>query len=204
MAIWLALTSLIAAQPGASPPADQSENIVVTGARPSPQPHGRAEAPYSETERVLLGSRIPRRASERLFQTIASESGVAGMVPGSGMDGTGGSSHLTATRRTTNCVAEDREVRGEIACILFRAQRATEVGAFDDARAALAPLLRRASMNGAERFHAGRLAFTLAQAEEDEALQAQALRLLLASGRLPEADHMRAERRLSALTAAGR
>ena len=108
---------------------------------------------------------------------------------------------MTATRRTTNCAAEDREVREEIACILFRAQRANEVGAFGDARAALAPLLRRASMNGAERFHAGRLAFTLAQAEEDEALQAQALRLLLSSGRLAEADHMRAERRLSALTA---
>jgi len=138
--------------------------------------------------------------SERPFQTIASDSGVAGMVPGSGMNGTGGDPPRLTSRRATTCVAEDRAVREEVACMLFRAQRAAGLGDFDVARTAVSPWLERRGMNAAESYAVGLLAFTLAEAEADDGLRIHALRLLLASNRLPEADQARAERQLAGLT----
>lgn len=186
-------------QPAASPPPVE-QDMVVTGFRPERHPLGRAEVPYSETARVPAGSRIARRVPDRPFRSIASESGVAGMLQGSGMDGTGGSSHNVARRRVTECVVGDRQVREDVACILFNVHRNTGLGELRAAREALEPLLRRDRLNAAEHFYIGHHAYALAEAEQDETLRLRAIRLLLASGRLSELDRARAERTLATLT----
>jgi len=187
------------AAPSAGPP---DPAIVVTGTRPERDPRGGVEAPYPETERVLLGSRIARRVERRPFRSVATETGLAGMIGNSGAgswDGTGGSNHGVRTRLVTECVADHEQVSEAVACALFRVKRHTEAGDFESAREALAPLLERRHMTSWKRYYVGHYAYRLAEAMEDDAARAQALQMMLESGRLSEEQRGRAYRVLASL-----
>lgn len=209
MDLLIALASLAASstiQPPLPEPERSRQDIVVTGPEAE-----EAEAPYSETERVPLGSRIARRERVRPFNTVATEQGVAGLVGASGLgnyDGSGGANLNIRNRHVRNCRAADRQVREDVACVLLRVDRHTRQRQLDAAQAAqaaqaaLAPLLSSGQLNGAERYYVGRYAYRVARARQDDAARAQALELLLASDRLVPADRLHAERTLASIRTA--
>jgi hypothetical protein len=202
--VAFALSSMTFAQePVAAQSAEPPDPaIVVTGTRPERSPNGRPEEPYPETERVVLGSRIARRVERRPFRSVATETGLAGMIGNSGAgswDGTGSSNHAVRSRLATECVAEHAQVSEAVACILFRVKRHIEAGDYDSAREALAPLLERRHLTSWERYYVGHYAYRLAVAMEDDAGRAQALQMMLESGRLPEEQRGRAHRVLASL-----
>ena len=194
----LGLQQQAPAEPGVDP---EGQRVVVTGERPQRNPRGGVEAPYPEVERVPLGSRIARRVARRPFQSVASDSGVAGSIPAkdSGFDGTGGSSHGFRMRRITECVPEHDQVSEEVACILFRVRRSTEVGDFDAAAEALAPLLARRHLTAWERYYVGYFAYRLGDAMPEAARRERGLDLMLASGRMADTDRRQALRALAGM-----
>ena len=186
------------AEPAAAPaqPAENPEGqrVVVTGDRPERDVRGAVEGPYSESERVTLGSRVGRRHRERPFENVASETGVAGLLSATGLDfdGAGGAVARFRNRRVVECRALHEQVSQEIACILLRAKQHTEAGDFAAARGALTPLLARHGLTAWERYYAGYYAYGLADAQRDDAGREQALHMMLATGRMEEADRRRA------------
>ena len=138
---------------------------------------------------------------QRPFRSIATESGVAGVLQGadSHWDGTGGSSLNMRMRRITECVPEHDQVREEIACILFRVRKSLEVSDFAAAAERLAPLLERRHVYSWERYYIGFYAYRLAEATGDLAARETALQLMLASGRMEEAQRRDALRALAGM-----
>ncbi len=188
----------VPAQPEADP---ESQRVIVTGERPERDPRGGVEAPYPEVERVPLGSRIARRVAQRPFRSVASDSGVGGvsLTEDGGFDGTGGSSHGFRMRRVTECVPEHDQVSEEVACILFRVKRNTELGDYDAAAGALAPLLARRHLTAWERYYIGYFAYRLGDAVPENARRERGLDLMLASGRMEDADRRQALRALAGM-----
>lgn len=184
-----------------TPPAAPEEEIVVTGEREERSPLGGVEDPYPEVERVPLGSRIARRIARRPIRSIASESGVAGMLQGgdSHWDGTGGSSLNMRMRLVTECVPEHELVSEEIACILYRVKKSLEVSDFDAAAERLAPLMERRHVTSWERYYIGYYAFRFAEAAGDAQMREAALQKMLASGRMEEAQQRDALRALAGM-----
>lgn len=204
----LLLSAALAVQPAPPAPAEEPDSppIVVTGERDPRNPLGGIEQPYSETERVPLGSRIARRVERRPFQSVASESGLAGMVGNSGdgnWDGTGGSGHGVRMRRVTECVAERREVSEAVACMLHRVKTGIEMGDHAAAAAALAPLLERSTLSAWERYYVGYYAFELGEAMQDDVRRGAALSLMLASSEMPETERPQALRALASIALRG-
>ncbi len=187
-----------AQQPAPAPPAEpaqaESQRVIVTGDRPERDLRGPVEQPYSETERVPLGSRIARRQRQRPFENVASQTGLAGMLPSIKLDfdGTGGPAPRFRNRRVLECRAVHEEVSQEVACILFRAKQETDAGNFAAARNALTPLLERRGLSAWERYYGGHYTYLLADAEQDDAGRERALHMMLATGRMEEADRRRA------------
>lgn len=181
---------------------EEGDPIVVTGSRPDRDPRGVAEEPYPETERVPLGSRIARRVERRPFRTVATETGLAGMVGNSGdgnWDGTGGSGHGVRGRRVTECVPDHEQVSEAVACALFRVKRNTDVGEFELAAQSLQPLLARRGMTDWEHYYVGYFAYRLADALDDDERRDRALQMMLASGRMSADDRLNALRMLAAI-----
>jgi tetratricopeptide (TPR) repeat protein len=184
----------------AQPPVDQEgQRVIVTGDRPEGAPREAVEQPYSETERVPLGSRIARRERQRPFENVASHTGLAGMLPSKELDfdGTGGPAPRFRNRRVLECRAVHEQVSQEVACILFRAKQETDARNYAAARDALTPLLARHGLTAWERYYGGYYVYQLADAEQDDAGRERALHIMLASGRMAEADRGQAVRALS-------
>jgi len=199
MSLLMFSAAFLALQAEPAEPAQPAENpegqrVIVTGDRPEHDTRGAIEQPYSETERVTLGSRVARRHRERPFENVASETGVAGLLtaPGLDFDGAGGDVPRYRNRRVVECRALHEQVSQEVACILLRAKQHTDAGDFAAARGALTPLLARHGLTAWERYYAGFYAYGLADAERDDAGREQALHLMLATGRMEEADRQRA------------
>lgn len=209
----LSLTLLLSAgavglqQPPPAPAAESdSPPIVVTGERDPRNPLGGIEQPYSETERVPLGSRIARRVERRPFRSVATESGLAGMLGNSGdgnWDGTGGSGHGVRSRRVIECVAEREEVSEAVACMLHRVKAGIETGDHAAAAAALEPLLERRMLTAWERYYIGYYAFELGEAMQDDERRGAALSLMVASSEMPDAERPPALRTLAAIALRG-
>lgn len=178
------------------------DEILVTGDRPRSDPRGKIEEPYPEVERVPLGSRIPRQVARRPFRSVATESGLAGIVGHSGdgnWDGTGGSGHGVRTRLVIECTAGHAQVSEEVACILFRVGEATEAGNHAAAAEALAPLLERRHLTDWERYYVGHFAYALALDMDDAEGRERALGIMLASGRMEPEEQVSAMRTLVAM-----
>jgi hypothetical protein len=175
-------------------PTGREQEIVVTGEPEARSPLGGVEPPYPEVERIPVGSRIARRVARRPIRSIASESGVAGVFQGdlSHWDGTGGSSLNWRIRLITECVPEHDLVSEEIACILYRVKKSLEVRDFEAAAERLAPLMRRRHLTGWERYYIGYYAYNHAVAVDDGARREAALQLMVASGRMEEAQRREA------------
>lgn len=207
----LELVSLLAATAHAAQPASTATQpasgpIVVTGERvpPGGSPNtSHVEDPYPETERVPLGSRIPRRSERRPFNTIATDSGVAGLIaaPGLNFDAAGGAFQNVRNRRVTQCVARNAQVSEATACALFRVRRHIEAGELNQAAALLDPLLARRTLSAIDRFYVASYSYQLGEAANDNARRESALTAMIESGRMAPADRNAAMRVLARLSA---
>lgn len=173
--------------PAAVPEAGAADpDILVTGRRHPRDPLGVAEAPYPETARTPLGSRIARRGGERPYRQIATETGLAGLTGGAtGLNGVGMGDR---NRRVTECVAEHRDVREDIACALFDVQAELDLGNAPAAAMLLATLEDRRRLTGAEQYYVGYYVYRLGQAAPDGAARERGLDRMLASGLMSETD----------------
>jgi len=180
-------------------PTGEEEEIVVTGEREETSPLGGVEQPYPETDRTPLGSRISRSAARRPFRSVATESGLAGLLGNNGLDGAGGSHLNMRMRLVTECVPEHEQVSEEIACILFRVKKSLEVSDFDAAAERLAPLMDRRHLTSWERYYVGYYGYNLAEGLEDAAARETALQLMVASGRMEDAQRRQALRALAGM-----
>jgi tetratricopeptide (TPR) repeat protein len=188
------------------PPAAAQGPIVVSGEREERRDGERIEEPYTETERVPLGSRIPRRRDARAFSTVASESGLAGMISGPGINydatgGSGGTPLRVRNRVVRECVAGSRQVSERTACILYRVRQAIEAQDHAGAAALLEPLLRSGTLSSIDRYYAASFSYQLAQVTDDDARRESALTAMIESGRIPAADRPNATRMLARLAA---
>ena len=206
--IELALFLLLAQPPerGEQPAAAAQGPIVVSGEREERRNGERIEEPYTETERVPLGSRIPRRRDARPFSTVTSESGLAGMISGPGINydatgGSGGTPLRVRNRVVRECVAGDRQVSERTACILYRVSQAIEAQDHAGAAALLEPLLRSGTLSSVDRYYAASFSYRLAQATDDDSRRESALTAMVESGRMPAADRPNAIRMLARLAA---
>ena len=209
--VMMALSLLLAAPAAAAPDPPSSreddavdaEGIVVTGVRPK-RPKN-AEEPYSETKRVPLGSRIPRIPERRMFYSIASDTGLAGLIGGgkdNNFDALGGSMAKTRVRVVKECKADREEVSEKTACALIRVAGHIESSEFDAAKAELAKLDGIRMLPSFDRYYAANYHYRLAAALKDDAGREVALKTMLASGRMPEADRPGALRTLVAMALA--
>lgn len=178
---------LVALAPQAVPrAAAAAEDIVVTGTR-------KAE------RRAPLGSRItrPKEVDPRGFvPQIASETGVAGLTPGSGMDPfTGGTRKISIK----SCRASDERVSQGALCGLAAIQRRIAAGDHAGAIAAVDRFLQRRDLSRLDRFYAHRFAYGSALAVSDAAARARALEAMVATGLLQGADMLAARRTLVAM-----
>jgi hypothetical protein len=201
----LGMSAPLQEPPAAAPPARRGdEPIVVDGERIDPREP--VEEPYSETERVPLGSRIPRRVDRRPYNTVASDSGLAGMISGPGINydatgGSGGTPLRVRNRQVRECRAANERVSEATACILFRVQQHIDRREFAEAGAKIDELLGRRTLPGVERYYAATYSYRLAQAADDDARRESALTTMLAGDRMPAADRPGALRTLALLAA---
>lgn len=174
--------------------------IVVTGER---EEEGHVEEPYPEQEQQRLGSRIRRRDDRRPFSTIATNTGLGGMIPGPGVDfdATGASVPRFRNRVVRECVAGHERVSEATACVLFRVRQHIERGEHSLAAAALDPLLGRRTLSGIDRFYGASFSYQLAQVMDDDVRRESALTTMLASEHMPAADRAGAMRTLARLAA---
>lgn len=200
----LSLLLLLAQSPAPAPQAETRSQppIVVTG-MPERVDDRAVEQPYSETERVPLGSRIARRVDARPFNTVASETGLAGLTPGpeNNFDATGAATPRFAGRPVIECRAGHRQVTERTACILFRVRRAIERQEYQVAAAAIEPLLANRSLSGIDRYYVASFNLQLAEATDDDVRREAALTAMVENGRMPAADRTTAIRILAQMAA---
>ncbi|MDP9414385.1 MAG: bacterial transcriptional activator domain-containing protein [Pseudomonadota bacterium] len=169
-----------------------------------------AEAPQSEivvrgkevARRAVLGSRLPRliEPDPRGFVSqVASETGVAGLTPQSGMDPFAG-----GTRKVTvkTCKASDSRITLVALCDLALAQKGILDRDFDLARGAIDRVLTDPKSGQADKFFAHRFAFQIATLESDSKDQSDALAGMLASGLLSFEDRILARKTLASMAIA--
>lgn len=181
------LPLLMLAQSAAATPPPPPADIIVTGTR--------ARVP----DKAPLGSRIarPAEADPRGFVSqIASDTGVAGLDPGSGMDPFAG-----GTRRITvkSCRSSDKALSPAAMCALAAISRRLEGGDLAGARAAVGRFVERADIGPADRYAAWQFAYRAAAEAADERGRADALTAMLASEAMPTKDALAARRMLATL-----
>lgn len=178
---------LAGAAAGAQQPATAASetDIRVIGAR---------EAPADTV--VPTGSRIPGRSSAGPFPGIASATGVAGFTPGSGMDP---SSQFTRTITEIHCRSDDSRLSEAAACRLVPIQRMLAAGDHEGARAALDRFAFADGTTDGERYVAARLSYSIAVATGEPSDREDALRAMLATAAMPEAERPAALRSLISL-----
>lgn len=207
--LWMLLLSQAAAPAAATQqsPAPQAP-IVVTGEREQEERINgeRVEDPYSEVERVPLGSRIPRRREARPFSTVTSESGLAGLISGPGINydatgGSGGTPLRVRNRAVRECRAGHPQVSERTACILFRVRQNIDRGDHAAAAALIQPLLETRTLSGIDRYYVASFNYQLADAMDDNARRESALTTMIESGRMSQQDRANALRMVARLAA---
>jgi hypothetical protein len=177
--------SVCLAAPAASQPEPVSErgsDITVTGERSEPQ-----------RPRATTGSRIARSERPAPFATIATETGVAGLVPGSQADPFAG---FTRTVTEVSCRSDDERVSADAACRLAAIQRLIAAQSFDEARSAIDRLAASEAATDLERYLAAGFLYRIGLATGEAADREDALRMLVASEAAPAAERSAAYRTL--------
>ena len=171
------------------PPREDEAGIVITGQR--------------EAE-VVVGSRIARRLGEDPGATggqIASRTGVAGLVPQSGMDPFAGGTRRIVKR---SCRADVEGLSTFAMCGLARAQEALAKDYTAGAGAELRGLLADQGLTATDRFFVHRLAWQLADAAGDRTARTAALAGMVETGLMrPEDERLAFKSLASAALAAG-
>jgi len=202
--LWMVMLAQSATPAQTATPAQ--DPIVVSGEREERVNGEVVEAPYSETARVPVGSRIPRRREARPYSTVTSDGGLAGLLsaPGNNYDATGGSGGTplrVRNRVVRECVAGDRRVSEATACVLLRVRQSIDAQNYTAAAAALEPLLRSGTLSAIDRYYVASFNYQLAEASDDDARREAALTAMLESGRMPDQDRPNAMRMLARLAA---
>lgn len=148
-----------------------------------------------EKPKVITGSRLPRYP---LFEggSVATNTGVMGLVPGSGMDPMG---QYTKNVRHRSCKSDDNGVSPRAACVLADANTAIGEGDIPLAFGLLKALEGDVDTSNYERFVASRLRYQVAMANEDRANMADALQVVIHSEVLPLGQKEAAQRQLAKL-----
>lgn len=183
--------------------AKAEDPIVVTGTRIKRGPKPIAEEPYSTTERVPLGSRIARKPSgRRVFNTVATDSGLAGLVGasnGGSFDATGTMGAPIRKRLVKECRADQDEVSEAVACALFDVKKKLDAGQIEAADAELRKLMQSTTLSGLERYYGAHYAYRVAAARADDSGREAALKAMLGTGHMPAAERLGALRTLVAM-----
>lgn len=177
-----------AAPPGPPPttlprPSDEAAPIVVIGDLP---------------ELVVVGSHIPRRLGEDPGTTggqIATNTGVAGLVPQSGMDPFAGGTRRIKKR---SCRADVEGLSTFAMCGLARAQEALAKSDTLGADAELTGLFADKGLTATDRFFAHRLAWQMADNAGDGAARTAALEGMMETGLMRPEDERLALKSLAA------
>lgn len=199
----LSVAAAMALQSQAPAPDEQAspgeEDILVTGERI--EGASEAEEPYSTTERVPLGSRIERKTGPRLFRTVATESGLGGLISGPGNDfnATGAAAPRMREILVKECKSNNGEVTEETACRLIKVSDAMEAGDHDAARAELQALREIRTLPDPDRYYVAVYAYRVAQQFGDAPGREAALEAMLATGAMPPEQRPSARRSLVAL-----
>ena len=191
VAIFLLLADPAVAQVQKPQPADPpEETITVTGQR-------------EEKQRPLTGSRLkpapPLVDFRGTVSQIASDTGVAGFTPQSGMDPFAGGTR-TVTFKT--CKSSDARISRSAMCELAAAQAALSKNLYPAAIAAIDRVLSSPDSTPVDRFYAHRFGYQIASAEGDRLGRVEALRGMLASGLLPPDERLSARKSLVAIALA--
>ena len=146
--------------------------------------------------RVVVGSRLSRPVEpdpRGFVSQIASDTGVAGMTPGSGMDPFAGGTRSISTK---SCKGSDARISQAVLCDLAHAQKAIAQGDLDRAGDAIERALSNAQ-SPADKFFAHRFAYQLATLQNDAGGRQDALRGMLASGSMSAEDRILAHKTLA-------
>lgn len=182
LSLSAALIALV--DPVAAPP--PPDEIVVTGNR-NPKP-----------VRAPLGSRIGRavEADPRGFLSqIASDTGPAGLTPGSGMDPFAGA---TRKRLVKSCRSDDPRLTPMALCGLVAIRRLVIAGDRVAAAAAVRRFDERPNVTAVDRLAAWRLDYQSAEQAGDAPARRNALEAMLRTGAMPVQDQLAARRTLVA------
>lgn len=201
--VWAVPCLILAGTPlGAEPPAQ----VAVSSTAEEPPADEAAQAPgqiiivegEAERRKVIVGSRVPKR---QIIQDgpIATSTGVAGLVPGSGMDPFVG---RTRTLRTNSCVSSDESIRKPAACLIVRADEALADGDSELSAGLLRTIISDDSSNNHERLAAAQRLHAIGDQLRDADLREQALVQMLATGLLANTDTIAAHRSLAAIAIA--
>ncbi|MBX3561551.1 MAG: tetratricopeptide repeat protein [Sphingomonas sp.] len=168
------------------PPVEEpgEDAITVTGARDEPV---RTDA---------TGSRILRNDEGIGFLNVATRTGVAGLVPGSGMDPFAGGTRVI---REISCRADDPRMSPDAACRLHAVQQLLAAGAHDEARSALDRFLASEDVADEERYIAAGLWYRLGELTGDPLDREDALLAMLRTAAMPGEERVAALRTLAAL-----
>lgn len=189
------LIMLLAAQE--TPAADLSEaerqKIIVTGER-NKKAH-LAEEPYPMVEREVLGSRIKRKM-DRQFRTVATNTGLAGLISGGGsntsLDGSGGSPLRFRNKLIKECKSGDERLTERTACELWLAEKAINESEFAAAKLLLDKLLRNPQLSRVDRYHTASYSYQLAERTDDDPGKQAALKMMFETGQMPDAERQTA------------
>lgn len=202
--VWVLPCLILSASPlTAQPPA--AAQVVLAAEEAEPDEIVRAPEQViivqGETERreVIVGSRVPKR---QLIQDgpIATSTGVAGLVPGSGMDPFAGG---TRTLRTKSCVSSVAAIRKPAACLILSTDEALADGDPQAALGLLRAMINDDTFNGQERLAAAQRLFAIGEQLQDAGLREQSLVRMLETGLLAEPEAISAHRSLVAIAIAG-
>ncbi len=169
---------------GQADPQTGEEAITVTGAREAP------------TRTDATGSRIARNDEGIGFLNVATRTGVAGLVPGSGMDPFAGGTRFL---REVFCRADDPRLSPDAACRLHAVQQLLAAGAHDEARAAIDRFLASEAAADEERYIAAGLWYRLGELTGDPLDREDALLAMLRTAAMPGQERAAALRTLAAL-----
>lgn len=147
-----------------------------------------------EQERVVLGSRIPRKPTIE-FEGMATNTGTPGLVPQSGM----GPANSIRLMKRSKCVSDDPLVGREAACLLLEADREYSDGDLAGARDKLAYLVFTDDFSAYEQLQGAKRQYRIADEQGDDASREVALEQMIATGAMEEAAELQARRALVAM-----
>ncbi|WP_341711830.1 hypothetical protein [Erythrobacter sp.] len=192
MMITLALAFLAGASQQEPPDTEQADPVSAAAEKPIVV----IATPLDEQEEksVRLGSRVPRKP---LFEpyNLRTNTGVAGLTPGSGMDPLSGQNPVIK-REITKCVSDRPELGEKAVCYMIAAERNFEDGDFQGGLTVYRFLSSSDEFSPAEQLAAAEKMFAFGEVSEDAALREEALLRMLDSGGLAPAVAQRARRSL--------